>query len=224
VTPGCSTPHTAGAGYCPECGLRLDATTPPVAPCPACGTVPEAPGAFCERCGAATPDTPAAAAPRPPAPAARPRRWSAVVSADPKLFRALRAAERGFVFPDVPDRRVPLGAAQIRIGRSDGSGPRPEVDLAGPPPDPAVSAAHAELVRRDDESWELRDLGSGNGTYVGSRRVGAGETVRLVGGEKIRLGMWSRVVLVHDADPPRGWSGFSPRRPRPGPGPGGPRR
>lgn len=50
---------------------------------------------------------------------------------------------------------------------------------------PEVSRHHAELLRMDELSYELRDLGSTNGTYVNGARVHS----RLVGdGDQLRLG------------------------------------
>ncbi|MFI6679021.1 FHA domain-containing protein [Kribbella sp. NPDC050470] len=50
---------------------------------------------------------------------------------------------------------------------------------------PEVSRHHAELLRMDELSYELRDLGSTNGTSVNGARVHS----RLVGdGDQLRLG------------------------------------
>lgn len=162
--------------------------------CP-CGA-PEDGGSFCESCG--RPSAGAAGPERavvvpdagPPAP------WSAVVAADRGLFDAVRAAERGFEFPALAERRVALTGARVRIGRSGRV--VPEIDLSGPPPDPGVSHEHAELLRLDD-GWLLHDRGSVNGTLVGGRRLAVGVPVRLGPGGRIRLGIWSRITLLRDA-------------------------
>ncbi|MCL4289310.1 MAG: FHA domain-containing protein [Thermoleophilia bacterium] len=49
-----------------------------------------------------------------------------------------------------------------------------------------VSRHHAALERLPDGSYQLRDLGSTNGTFVNGRRIS--EPVKLQGGEEIRFG------------------------------------
>ncbi len=169
----------------------------PDGPCPACGAEGDG-GNFCGGCG--RPLVPTASGPpaRDPAAASGPRPWFAVVATDRKLFDALEAAARGFAFPAVAERRVALTAERIRIGRSGRAGWSPDVDLCGPPPDPGVSREHAELLRRADGGWAVRDHGSANGTFLGARRLGAGELAPVAAGEPIRLGVWSRITLVQD--------------------------
>jgi hypothetical protein len=50
-----------------------------------------------------------------------------------------------------------------------------------------VSTAHA-LIRWNSDAWELRDLGSRNGTYIDGARVGAGESARLAQGVDLTFG------------------------------------
>ncbi len=50
-----------------------------------------------------------------------------------------------------------------------------------------VSGEHAVLTWVG-EGWELRDLGSRNGTFVGNRRLGSGERIRLAAGQAIAFG------------------------------------
>ena len=66
--------------------------------------------------------------------------------------------------------------------------------------DEAVSGLHA-MLRWTGAGWELKDLGSHNGTTVGRHRVGAGEAVDLGQGDEIQLGGVSRWRLA-DAGPP----------------------
>lgn len=160
-------------------------------PCPGCGAVADG-GNFCAECG--SPLVPHVS--REAATPSRPRTWVAVVSADRRLFDALGAAARGFAFPTLADRRVALTADRVRIGRSGRTGPAPDVDLCGPPPDPGVSREHAELRRGSDGGWVVRDGGSANGTYLGSRRLAVGELAPVTA--PIRLGVWSRITLVED--------------------------
>jgi signal transduction histidine kinase len=50
---------------------------------------------------------------------------------------------------------------------SIGRGPENDIQLD----DPMVSRAHAEVVRQDDGSYHVRDLGSRRGTFVGARKI-----------------------------------------------------
>lgn len=67
--------------------------------------------------------------------------------------------------------------------------------------DPKVSHEHASL-RWKDGAWELRDLGSSNGTYIGSRRLAAGERVQLEIGTVFSLSGSSAVFELVDTSPP----------------------
>lgn len=72
-------------------------------------------------------------------------------------------------------RTIPLEGA-VTIGRDSGC----EVLLASP----TVSRRHA-LLARDGEGWLVRDLGSGNGTFLDARRV---DEARLPSGVSVRFG------------------------------------
>lgn len=67
--------------------------------------------------------------------------------------------------------------------------------------DPKVSHEHMSL-RWKDGGWELRDLGSVNGTYVGSRRLGSGERVQLEAGAVFSISSAAAVFELLDASPP----------------------
>lgn len=54
-------------------------------------------------------------------------------------------------------------------------------------PDSEVSRAHVEIEVRDDGTASIRDLGSTNGTLIGSRALG-GEAVDLRDGAKLQIG------------------------------------
>ncbi len=185
----CPYPHDVDAGhdgYCPSCGLAVHAA----GCCAGCGAARTG-GAFCEHCGhhhdvESEPPT-----------ARRPARWAVVVAADRRQFDAFGGADRGFEFPVLPERCIELGTDVVRIGQAaevpDGG---PEVDLAGPPPDPGVSRQHAELLRQPDGSWALRDAGSTNGTFVGRHRLVPGAVLPLAAGDRIRVGLWTRITIV----------------------------
>ena len=76
------------------------------------------------------------------------------------------------------------------------------VDTAG------VSGEHAAFTWTG-HGWELRDLGSTNGTFVGDRQVGAGERVKLAPGDRIGFGGTSDPWLVDTVAAPSvvAWSG-----------------
>lgn len=83
-------------------------------------------------------------------------------------------------------RTVPLDGATT-VGREPGCG----LLLASP----TVSRRHA-LVFPDGEGWVVRDLGSGNGTFLDSRRV---DEARLSDGVAIRFGS---VPALFELEPP----------------------
>jgi len=101
-------------------------------------------------------------------------------------------------FPDdYPERRIPLTGDQLRIGRRSVSREvAPEIDLTGPPADPAISRLHAVLVAQLDGSWAVIDPGSENGTTVNGTEVAVGDLVPLHSGDCICVGAWTAIVIV----------------------------
>lgn len=101
-------------------------------------------------------------------------------------------------FPDpVPAaRELPVAGDTALIGRARPSrGLFPDVDLSS---DPAVSSRHAVLTRRADGSWTVTDVGSTNGTYVGTSTVPIQPdvAVTVAPGTTIHLGAWTRIEVV----------------------------
>ncbi|QBI56384.1 FHA domain-containing protein [Streptomonospora litoralis] len=129
--------------------------------------------------------------------------WWAIVAADPAYYQAM--ADSGvldpgaLVFPShAPQRRVPLNRARVRIGRRSLSrGLHPEIDLAGPPEDPAVSHAHAALLARPGGAWALVDEGSTNGTTLNGtgNPVPRNTEVALHETDRIYVGAWTVITL-----------------------------
>ncbi|MCB9761841.1 MAG: FHA domain-containing protein [Alphaproteobacteria bacterium] len=79
-----------------------------------------------------------------------------------------------------PDAPSPVTLrAQTLVGRSRSC----DLQLDAP----VVSGQHA-LIRWTEKGWELRDLGSRNGTFLGGRRLEPGERVTLKKGEHIGFG------------------------------------
>jgi len=64
---------------------------------------------------------------------------------------------------EIDSKRSHSLGGRVVIGRGDSCEIRVE--------DPMVSAAHAEIVKAPDGTFQIRDLGSRRGTYVGSRKV-----------------------------------------------------
>ena len=135
--------------------------------------------------------------------AAAPARLAAVVIADHEYYAA--QVERGdiiedeFPFPKYPgERRFVLETDRVRIGRASASrGIAVEIDLTGPPLDPAVSHLHAQLLRAADGSWSVVDLNSANGTRLnGAEEPLPAETeVPVKAGDRIHLGVWTTLAL-----------------------------
>jgi pSer/pThr/pTyr-binding forkhead associated (FHA) protein len=67
--------------------------------------------------------------------------------------------------------------------------------------DARVSGEHASLHWRGD-TWELRDLGSKNGTFLEGRRLVPGERVALQAGQSFLLGPSGTGFQLVDAGPP----------------------
>lgn len=130
--------------------------------------------------------------------------WRLLVSADATYYARMRdEAEpdaEPIDFPAFcPERRFALDGDQILIGRRSRSrGIEPQIDLSGPPEDPAVSHAHALLVPQPAGGWSVVDLESANGTYVnnGSDPIRANEPVPLGDGDHIHLGAWTTLTMT----------------------------
>src|SRR5215469_6491445 len=221
--PACPEGHESVAtDYCDVCGMRMEApdlganasaASPPsdsplqvLAPCPRCGT----PGLsrFCESCGLAAESQPAARSvathQAPPGTSEAPTDdvWTAVISASRAYYETVLAGgdidENQVPFPnEYPECRIPLTGNKLRIGRRSVSREvTPEIDLTGPPADPAISRLHAVLVAQPDGSWAVIDPGSENGTAVNGAEVAIGEVVPLRAGDVICVGAWTAITIV----------------------------
>lgn len=147
----------------------------------------------------------AASRPSAPARAARPAgpTFVAIVVADYDYYRM--QVERGdiveadFPFPKYAgERRFELSGDLLRIGRGSSSrGIVVEIDLTGPPLDPAVSHLHAQLIRHADGTWALVDLNSANGTRVngGQDPIPAEVEIPVSTGDRIQLGGWTTITV-----------------------------
>lgn len=87
---------------------------------------------------------------------------------------------------------IELGS-RLRIGRASDAG----LKLANP----CVSLEHA-TVRWGGDAWEVRDLGSRNGTFVDGAVIVAGETVPIDTGTRLAFGDLEEAWEVLEAEPP----------------------
>jgi hypothetical protein len=127
---------------------------------------------------------------------------SLIVDADRDYYKA--QLERGdiveaeFPFPKYSsERRFTFSDGPVRIGRASSSrGLSPEIDLTGPPLDPAVSHLHAQLLRHP-EGWVVVDLGSSNGTRLNDAEepLEAETEIPVKAGDRIHLGVWTTITL-----------------------------
>jgi hypothetical protein len=203
----CGTPLEAR--FCERCGHDSLAPAPaastvdPPAPTPAAPAQP-APPAPAQSTPFAPP-APAQSTPfAPPAPAdAATRSWQVVVTADRDYFERMQALQGPDVdevsFPQFfPERRFPLLGKQLLIGRRSRSrGVYPDIDLAGPPEDSAVSHTHALLIPQPGETWAVVDLRSTNCTYLNGATdpIEAETPLPLRDGDHINVGAWTRLTL-----------------------------
>ncbi|HEX9040970.1 MAG TPA: FHA domain-containing serine/threonine-protein kinase [Trebonia sp.] len=180
--------------YDPSRSARPPTTAVPVQP-PISPTLPLTPPGAPREPGPAPVRAPA---PQPPAAAT----WTAVVTTDRAYYDSVCAVNEqdtaSISFPgELPERRIPLTGAEVRIGRRSVSrGIEPEIDLIGPPRDPGVSRLHAKLVPAPDGSWTVVDLGTENGITVNGQDVPSGDSVPLRPGDRIHLGAWTKITIT----------------------------
>lgn len=98
----------------------------------------------------------------------------------------------GVIFHPETQTRIPLRPHHV-VGREA----RADLCL----PDREISASHA-LLRWSGTAWELRDLGSRNGTWVGGRRLQPGERCPLKPGDTFWFGNPAHTWSLEDAAPP----------------------
>ncbi len=112
--------------------------------------------------------------------------------------------DTGEVPPDVELVEVPHGAGVLVVTRGPNVGARyllaDKVVRAGRHPesdifldDITVSRRHVEITPKDNGAYELRDVGSLNGTYVNRERI---DDVALAPGDEVQIGKFKLVYLV----------------------------
>lgn len=197
---------------------------PTTSACPNCQAANPPNALFCEACGydyttgsmprPVTPsvldlDTPADVAPaapaapetaQAPAPSVAPplaEAWVAEVWIDPDWYADQESTDP-LPSAGVPVV-VPLRTTSILVGRTSRSrGIHPDIDLGA---DNGISRRHCQLTT-DGSRWWVEDLGSSNGTYLGSAigplpkdPVPAGEKREIGPDDRVYLGAWTRIVV-----------------------------
>jgi hypothetical protein len=201
--PDCGTTRTGR--FCEVCGRDFLAATP-AEPSSGGGAQPvggEAPSGAAGPAVPAPSGEPGAATGTSSGEGGAPTGWRVVVNADRAYYDRMRAAADAGAeevsFPAFcPERRFALTPPQVLIGRQSRSrGIEPDIDLTGPPSDPAVSHSHAMLVAQPGGGWAVVDLGSANGTYVNGSGTPLAENVPvpLADGDRIHVGAWSTLTL-----------------------------
>ncbi|TIC88007.1 FHA domain-containing protein [Nocardioides sp. GY 10113] len=201
--PNCSAANPPNALFCEACGYDFTTGTMPRPVSSLDLPVPASP---------APPDAPAPSAPSAPVPAAPDQSvpvvpesvapaleepWVAEIWIDPDWYAAQDSAD------PLPSAGVPevarLATMSVLVGRTSRSrGIHPDLDLVS---DTGISRRHCQLTT-DGTRWWVEDLGSSNGTYVGSSVAGLprqplapGERREVAAGERIYLGAWTRIVI-----------------------------
>lgn len=231
----CGLPIAAGASPSPAPAAEPQPAAEPeptATACPNCQAANPPNALFCEACGydfttgsmprPVTPspldlDSPAVAAPEPAAapgpvptpvapvaPVAPPlaEAWVAEVWIDPDWYADQESSDP-LPSAGVPIV-VPLRATSVLVGRTSRSrGIHPDIDLTT---DNGISRRHCQLTT-DGARWWVEDLGSSNGTYLGTTTgalpkdpIPAGEKREIGPDARVYLGAWTRIV-VRRAEP-----------------------
>jgi hypothetical protein len=192
--PHCSAANPPNALFCEACGYDFTTGTlpRPLNPLDVSSTsTPAAPTA---------PAAPAAAAAN-PAPALADA-WVAEVWIDPDWYADQKSTDP-LPSPGLPTV-VPLKHTSVLIGRASRSrNITPDIDLSS---DNGISRRHAQLTT-DGTRWFVEDLGSSNGTYVGSSvgplpstPVPPGQKQEIASDDRVYVGAWTRLVVRRATD------------------------
>ncbi len=189
--------------YCSVCGKPI-VLGPSV--CPDCGE-PRFPSdaRYCEVCRydyiEARPGPPPLAPAPVSVPVSVPVPVSAAVPASALRWELVLTVDASLDTDPDPDHPCPEGLppiliqfdrAELLVGREDEHRDiRPEIPL----PDPGASRRHAKLVREPEGGVALQDLASTNGTQLNGKNVPPGSRRKLVDGDQVTLGRWTRITL-----------------------------
>ncbi len=185
--PNCKAANSSDALFCEDCGYDF-----------ATGQLPPPPATIDPVSGRVVPE------------AAKPADlagvdWVAEIWVDPDWFSHQQAA--GACPTSGLPTVVALKGTVALIGRlSRSRNITPEIDCTS---DGAISHRHAELIRNGGR-WSVKDLGSTNGTYVGSPGgsypddpLAPQQPRELADDERIYLGAWTRIVVRKATDAER---------------------
>ena len=224
--PNCSAANPDDALFCEACGYDYTTGTMPRPVEPSIFTLPPPPSAQAPVEPPSEPEPepgpgPKAASVDEPQPTAGPnpqpspavesvssptpaldRPWVAEVWIDPDWYHDQGSSDP-MPSPGMPTVVV-LHRTSSLVGRASRSrGISPEVDVSG---DPGVSRRHAQLTT-DGTRWFIEDLGSANGTYIGSATadlpsdpIPTGQKREIAAGEQVYLGAWTRIVIREAAE------------------------
>lgn len=123
------------------------------------------------------------------------------VAVDRPYFETV-VADGELAFPDpMPASQViDLAGVELHVGRtSESKAIHPDIDIAALTTDPAVSSRHAVLRIDELGVVTVTDVGSTNGTYVGSidsPPIDEGIPVDVAVGTPIYLGAWTRLTVA----------------------------
>jgi hypothetical protein len=193
----CGTPIAAAASGSVAAAQPAAEGDAPGEPCPECGAQRMGDAVFCEGCGYNFVARTGTAAPASGQQGEQAPVLEVVVTADRVYFDQL--ATDGLEFPPYcPTRTFALDRGEVAIGRRSASrGIQPEIDLSGPPLDPAVSHLQAILTRDDRGAYSLVDPGSSNGTSINDdpTPIPANRPIPVGAGDRIHVGAWTTLTL-----------------------------
>jgi hypothetical protein len=154
----------------PIAAIEAPAPTPTTLTCPNCHTDNDWNENFCHECGQDLRPVRASilASMAPPAD---------VVTDDMPYLETLDRADEQLEYV-LSRKRIVIGSAagcDIMVDRSFAAGG-------------SVAARHAQLLRNDDGSFSVTDLGAPTGTFINDTRVGANTAAALSDGDQIRVG------------------------------------
>lgn len=202
--PHCGAGNPADALFCEACGYDFTTGTPPrplappdplapsdPSPAPAPAPAPSAPAPAVPAPSSAASATPGDLAP----PLAD--GWVVEVWIDPDWYVA-QASDDPLPSAGVP-AVVRLRSSSALVGRASRSRQiTPDVDLAT---DNGISRRHCQLTT-DGSRWFVEDLGSSNGTFLGSTvkqlpttPIPPGERREIGPDDSVYLGAWTRLVI-----------------------------
>ncbi|MEM7325330.1 MAG: FHA domain-containing protein [Actinomycetota bacterium] len=135
-----------------------------------------------------------------PAVAVEVPRVTVTVAVDEAFFaEVVNEGEIDFPDPIPADQELSLAGTEFHIGRtSESRAIHPDIDVADLTNDQAVSSRHAVLRVANDGTLTIVDVGSTNGTFLGTVDAEAlthGIPFEVKPGSPIYVGAWTRLVV-----------------------------